>query len=125
MIVLDASAVLAFLMVEPGQEKVAKVIDGSAMSAVNLGETLTRMEREGRPASDIRAVLESTGVVFFPFDVDQAEAAAVLWHVGRPFGLSLGDRSCLALATALGAPVMTAERRWAGLPLGLQIEVIR
>jgi PIN domain nuclease of toxin-antitoxin system len=40
-------------------------------------------------------------------------------------GLSLGDRSCLALAIALKAPVYTTEQVWRGLDLGVVIHVIR
>jgi ribonuclease VapC len=40
-------------------------------------------------------------------------------------GLSLGDRACLALALALGAPVYTSDKSWKKLNLGLRIQVIR
>ena len=43
----------------------------------------------------------------------------------EPFGLSLGDRSCLALAIALNAPVYTTEQSWRHLKLGVPIHVIR
>jgi len=43
----------------------------------------------------------------------------------RHLGLSLGDRCCLALAKELGADVYTAERKWAGLDLGVTVRVIR
>jgi PIN domain nuclease of toxin-antitoxin system len=41
------------------------------------------------------------------------------------YGLSLGDRSCLALAIALKAPVYTTEQSWRNLKLGVPIHVIR
>jgi PIN domain nuclease of toxin-antitoxin system len=40
-------------------------------------------------------------------------------------GLSLGDRSCLALAIALKAPVYTTEQAWRNLKVGVPIHVIR
>jgi PIN domain nuclease of toxin-antitoxin system len=37
----------------------------------------------------------------------------------------LGDRSCLALAIALKAPVYTTERIWKNVHVGVPIHVIR
>jgi PIN domain nuclease of toxin-antitoxin system len=37
----------------------------------------------------------------------------------------LGDRSCLALAIALKAPVYTTEELWQNLQVGVPIHVIR
>jgi len=36
-----------------------------------------------------------------------------------------GDRACLALGLRLGCPVITADRMWAGLDVGVEILVIR
>ena len=70
-VVLDASAVLALLAEEPGADEVEALLDGSAMSAVNLAEVLQKsiqhhVETEG---------LEYTSWVWveiYPFDVAQA-----------------------------------------------------
>jgi ribonuclease VapC len=43
----------------------------------------------------------------------------------RHYGLSLGDRACLALAMELKLPVVTADRAWIDLDLGIDICVIR
>jgi PIN domain nuclease of toxin-antitoxin system len=43
----------------------------------------------------------------------------------RAYGLSFGDRACLALARRLGLPALTAERAWAELDLGIPVEVLR
>ena len=39
-------------------------------------------------------------------------------------GLSLGDRSCLALATQVGAEIITADKAWKSLK-GFRITLIR
>ena len=49
------------------------------------------------------------------FDAAQAKVAGDLRSLTRAQGLSLGDRTCLALAPALGLPAMTADRAWGGL----------
>ena len=41
--ILDASAILAVLQNEPGKEKVAKIIERSAVGRINHTETLTSL----------------------------------------------------------------------------------
>ncbi|MFQ4166233.1 MULTISPECIES: PIN domain-containing protein [Nostocales] len=36
-----------------------------------------------------------------------------------------GDRACLALGQFLGLPVLTTDRAWADLELGINVQVIR
>jgi PIN domain nuclease of toxin-antitoxin system len=60
-----------------------------------------------------------------PFNREQASLAAHLSVAGKPLGLSLGDRACLALGVTLGLPVLTAEQSWKKLVLDVAIELIR
>lgn len=51
-IVLDSSALLAFLQLEPGSARVAAaLLDGAAISTVNLAEVYTKLVATGRPVS--------------------------------------------------------------------------
>jgi ribonuclease VapC len=43
----------------------------------------------------------------------------------KRYGLSLGDRACLALAIERKAKVYTTDRNWKNLDLGIAVEVIR
>jgi PIN domain nuclease of toxin-antitoxin system len=56
---------------------------------------------------------------------DEALDSGLLREATRAAGLSLGDRLCLAAARARQARVLTADRSWAGLDVGVEIEVIR
>jgi PIN domain nuclease of toxin-antitoxin system len=47
------------------------------------------------------------------------------WEKTRGLGLSLADRACLALAIERGAAVLTADRTWAELDLGIEIRLVR
>jgi PIN domain nuclease of toxin-antitoxin system len=39
------------------------------------------------------------------------------------WGLSLGDRACLALAAALGVPAVTADRSWQSVAEAVGVQV--
>jgi ribonuclease VapC len=60
-----------------------------------------------------------------PFDEPQARIAARLRTTTRRAGLSLVDRVCLALGEQLGYRVVTADRVWGDLDLGVDVVVIR
>lgn len=57
--------------------------------------------------------------------MEHAKIAGSLIAATEKYGLSLGDRSCLALAISLKAPVYTTEQIWKNLKLGIPIHVIR
>lgn len=126
-VVLDASALLALMRHEPGAAVVASHLGHSAISTANLAETYGRLLREmSRPdPDDVRKDIEMLKLAVHPFDVEQAFFAGLLEPATRKLGLSLGDRSCLALAKKLQARVLTADRVWAKLDLGIRIEVVR
>lgn len=118
MIVLDASAVLAYLQGEPGADTVGEHLAGSRLGAANLSEVLARMDGQVE-ARVAEALLLARGVVIEPVIVDDARGAAML-RAARPH-LSLGDRLCLALADRLSAVALTADRAWGSSDGVLQV----
>ena len=125
-IVLDASAVLALIHREPGHEKLTvSLLNGSLCSSVNLAEVQAKLVSRGWSSDE--AWTDATSVMdeVAPFDSQQARTAGELIAHTRALGLSLGDRACLALAIALGAPVYTAERAWKKLKVSIPIHLIR
>ena len=78
---------------------------------------------------DRRDLLVPAAGVVAPAEVvavpGHAQIAGDLVRLTRLFGLSLGDRACLALGMDLGVPVYTADRAWKELRLPVQINVIR
>jgi len=124
-VVLDSSALLAFIHGEPGGEVVAGVVGEALISSVNLAEVVTKLvERTGSLAL-AKAALGMANVEVIDFDRLQAEQAGALVRRTRSRGLSLGDRACLTLATRAAAPVLTADRIWATLELDVEIRLIR
>ena len=59
------------------------------------------------------------------FDQDMAEKAGALRDRTRDGNVSFADRACLALALENGLPVLTGDREWAKLDLGIEIRLIR
>lgn len=123
--VLDASALLAALLDEPGGAAVAQAVDSAAVSAVNWSEVLQKAIGRNVDTAGLRGELESLGLEIVPFGTEDAELAAELWPRTQPLGLSLADRACLALAQRLGVPAVTADRSWTELELEVQVRVIR
>jgi len=123
--ILDASALLAVLGGEPGGDLVVPLLDGALISTVNWSEVLGRYSDLGLPTSGRQEEIESLGVSLVPFTARHAEVAAGLRPLTREAGLSLGDRSCLALALDRGGQPVTADRAWGRVDVGLVVNVIR
>ena len=123
--VLDASALLAYLQGEPGAEAVKAIIDGAAISTVNWAEVVQKVSPTARDAANLRRSLQSLGLGFMPLSVAQAEIAGRLRATTADLGLSLGDRTCLAVGIEDGRTVYTADRIWRELQLDIEIKTIR
>jgi PIN domain nuclease of toxin-antitoxin system len=104
---------------------VATVLDVALLSTVNLAEVQTRLLRLGEPPVSAWEKISRLECEICPFTREQARVAVELIRVTQPYGLSLGDRACLALAMERNAKVYTADRLWQNLSLGIEIEVIR
>ena len=124
-VVLDASAVLALIRREPGAEKVVDRIRGGRMSAVNLAEVAQRLWRQGSDPTPWVDGLDAGGLILVPADTALALSAAALERLTKPFGLSLADRFCIALALHEQLPLVTADKPFARLRLPIAVELIR
>jgi ribonuclease VapC len=128
-VVFDSSAILAVLLTEPGADNVLPVLQGGYLSTVNLIEVHSRMISLGAEAGPAWERVLDFQCQIVPLSEAQARVAAELFAPTRPFGLSLGDRACLALAMELQARVLTANRTWERVARSLfpriEVEVIR
>ena len=92
---------------------------------MNLSEVVAKLIEDGVPEAQIRLAIGRLELDVQAFDAEHAYTAGLLRKVTGAFGLSFGDRACLALARSLAAPALTADRSWSRLDLGIAIEVIR
>lgn len=124
--VLDASALLCLMNGEPGAERVAAVLPRAVISAVNLAEVATKLNELGADADEARALLAPLHLVVVPFEEGTAFVAGALRAATRAYGLSLGDRACLALAALRRSPALTSDRAWrdVGEVLSARIELL-
>ena len=124
--VIDASALLAFLK---GEERALKeledVLHKSFISSVNFCEVATILGGLGMPKETIEEVVEETVSKIVHFDSSQALIAAGLRDLTKPYGLSLGDRACLALGLTYKLPVYTADKIWKNIDIDIPINLIR
>ena len=123
---LDASALIAWLQDEPGAAQVDKSIAaGSAISAVNLSEVVAKLVDKGATNDEIDRLIGRLAIEVVAFDAELAYQAGLLRGMTRDFGLSFGDRACLALALQRGLPALTADRLWQSIDIGIEIRLIR
>ena len=126
MTVLDAPAVLAYLLDEAGAEVVEEALaSGAVIGAVNLAEVLSKLVDAGEDPVAADLALDALPLDVLPFDRDVAVTAAGLRRGTIGAGLSLGDRACLAVGRMLGEPVLTADRVWLGLVEDVPVHAIR
>jgi len=117
-IVLDASAVLAAVLKEPGAVRVERALKrGAAMSSVNVAEVAACLSQDGVSSVTVARVVEELGVEIIPFDRQAALLSGSYRMRTRRLGLGLGGRACLATASRLGLPALTADRSWDDLDI--------
>ena len=123
MSVLDTSAVLAVIYGEDGATEAKAHLDGGSISRVNVAEVLTDLKRVGygTPAEGVQ-ILNKLGLRFRSVYDNHVERVAELKQIR---GLSLGDCFCIALAEAVGEPLITSDQQWAKLQLSIPVQLIR
>lgn len=126
--VFDASAALAFLLDEPGAERVERaLIEGGVMSTINLAEVSQKLSRNAADPARAGLTIGKLSLRYVAVDEELAIAAGALVSRTASKGLSLADRCCLELARRLALPALTADRKWADVAdaVGVRVELIR
>ena len=124
--VLDASALLAYLQRETGADIVKAALGEALISTVNWTEVVQKAAATADQTEALREDIQSLGLVIRPFSTTQAEIAGRLRQSTAALGLSLADRSCLALGIDTQSLVYTADRIWREIALDdVDVEAIR
>jgi ribonuclease VapC len=124
--VLDSSALIALVSLEPGYQCVAELIGRSSISAVNLAETINKLIPKVPTIDAVRLLLAQLDLTVEDWSEDLAFRSAEFSPFNKSHGLSLGDRACLTLAKQLRATAVTSDRTWRRLPsLGVSVMLFR
>ena len=111
---------------EPGADAVDTAMRaGACASTVNIAEAFSRLVDLGFTAQEAETALNALEYVAVDFSAGQANASGSLRLATRQYGLGLGDRACLALAIDLRLPVVTADRIWTQLDVGVEVVLCR
>lgn len=112
---------------EPGFQAIEPYLHDAACSANIVAEVVAKLGEWGWQEA---AIIEALGQLDLRVHAVMAEDAVkigLLRARTRSAGLSLGDRSCLALARKLALPAVTMDRAWARVAeeVGVEVLVVR
>lgn len=123
---LDASALLALFYEEQGAEIVEEHVDEAAILTVNLAEVVGLLAKRGMHLSSIDRAIAALALHVTPF------TAAMAWRAGAfraqlRSALGIADCCCLAAASILALPALTADIAWrsAASVVGVEVRLIR
>jgi PIN domain nuclease of toxin-antitoxin system len=132
--VLDASAIVAFLLDEPAGAQVGDLLrqtPAPSISAINLAEVIDRLVRVGgRDAEQVNDAIDLLivgGLEILPFWLPHARQAATIRadHYDRTKSpLSLADCACLVTALSERAALATTDPALAQAAADLGVQVI-
>ncbi|MFI6276869.1 PIN domain-containing protein [Streptomyces sp. NPDC050988] len=120
-VVLDTSALVAWVFQEKGADVVDELLSEAATTAANLTELTYVCLQRGRttPPQELYQDLAALGLSVEPTSAEQAARAGQLIHGSRQdrqhYGrrtLALGDALCIALGEHLGRPLVTSDALW-------------
>lgn len=126
-VLLDTSALIALLKKEPGFDKIEDIIANSAISSVNFSEFVAVLTRSGIQENEINEIITDIVPEIIPFCVDTSILAGKLAILSKDYGLSLGDRACIATGEFYKMEVYTSDKVWLKLQPKLKttITIIR
>ncbi|MBN9342750.1 MAG: type II toxin-antitoxin system VapC family toxin [Candidatus Paracaedimonas acanthamoebae] len=125
-VILDSSALLALLKNEPGSDIVESLLGNIIMSSINVTEVATVLLDSEMTLQECQDTVLPFISNIKPYDEVLAFLTADLRKQTKAYGLSLGDRACIALGQKMQLPIYTADKIWGELQLeNVKIKLIR
>jgi PIN domain nuclease of toxin-antitoxin system len=125
-IVFDASTLIALFAKENGYETIRKHLKDAIISSVNIAEVYKYcIETQNLTATEAKSLVKLADIKIIEFSSEQALISATLITKTKQYGLSLGDRACLALAISGQYSIITCDQIWQQLDIGVKIMMAR
>lgn len=132
-VVVDASALVAYVQRETGYQAVARALPVCVVPVPNAAEAVARCLERGYKgtAADLLDDLQELGVVLEPVLPGDAARAAELIATTRKqrlaggYGISLGDSLCIAVAERLNLPLLGGDKLWDKVTMSVQHRLFR
>lgn len=124
-VVLDATAVLAFLRDEKGADFVRERLLDAVISSISLSEVYVKTLAKKGSLAMVKAVIGNFDMEVVPFEESTAEMAARVSELTQDAGMSFADRACLALAAGRNIPVVTSNPCWLESTINVEVVLFR
>jgi len=95
------------------------------MHMVNFSEVISVLLRDGMEENMARKLVQNNIKELLNSSEDEAALAANIRVKNKEYGISTGDSFCLAAAKIRRCPVITADRIWSKLSLGIETIFVR
>lgn len=123
--VLDASALMAVILEEPGADVVLGAERDSEINILNVGEVMTSVVERGGDPMRVYALINQLRLRVRAYREYHAIEGAKIRPLTRRLGLGIGDRTCLVQGISSNRPVLTGDRKWLELDLPVEVHLIR
>ncbi len=125
-IIFDASALIALFAKENGYQTIKIHMKDAIISSVNIAEVYKYcIETQNLAQNDARKLIELADIKIIDFCHEQALISSTIIHKTKAYGLSLGDRACIALALFKNHPILTCDKIWEKLDLSVKFIMAR
>lgn len=125
-IVFDSSALIMLFAKEPGYESIRHHLKHAIISSVNVAEVYKYcIEVQNVTEDDCRNLIKLSGIKIIDFCNEQALITAKLIKKTKQYGLSLGDRSCIALAMSKNCSILTCDKIWQKVAIDVEFIMAR
>ncbi len=125
-IVFDSSALIMLFAKEKGYEIIKQRMKNAIISSVNIAEVYKYcIEVQNLSEEDCRSLIKLSGIKIIEFCEEQALITAKIIKRTKHYGLSLGDRACIALAMLNNHPILTCDKIWQKVDIDIEFIMAR
>lgn len=125
-IVFDASALIALFAKEKGYELIKSHMKDAVISSVNIAEVYKYcIEVQNLTKDETQTLIKLADIKIIDFDDEQALITAEIVNKTKQYGLSLADRACIALAIIKNTSIVTCDRIWQKVDIGVEFIMAR